>query len=87
MKNEDKISHTRYYIFRHDKGENVRYRTPQGNWSPEFTDAAYWPDREFVRNKATNLVLTLGIKDTIVIGKVIISVDGLFPMEVINANR
>ena len=87
MKNEDKTSHVRYYIFRHDKGENIRYRTGQGDWTPDFEKAELWADYDFAKNKAKYFIQALNYRDTAVIGKVVVSIDGMFPLEVVNANR
>lgn len=68
MKNEQHLSHKRYYIFYHDvvavkranpdakiEDTTVKYRKSNGEWSRNFEDAMLWSDFNFAKRKAASL--------------------------------
>mgnify|MGYP003609833274 CR=1 FL=1 len=93
MKNNDNVHSVRYYIFRHDptnpEVDTVRYRESTGNWSANFSRAMLWSDYDFTVKKAKELRKCMDSQPQIfkqfkvVIGKVKLEVDGLFPMVVV----
>ena len=90
MKNEDLVNSVRYYIFKHNPTkpdeDTVLYRESTGSWLPNFDKAMLWADYDFVVKKAKELKKSeyRWNKDyQFVIGQVKISINGMFPMEVV----
>lgn len=87
METKDLATHKRYYIFRHQNGERIRYRTSTGDWTDYFEFAGLWSDHDAVTTKANVIahnLSQLSVEYTIVIGSVYVTVDGIFPLEVIS---
>lgn len=90
MKNEELTNSVRYYIFKHNPSlpdeDTIKYRESTGSWVDDFDKAMLWADYGFAVKKAKELkkIEYQWDKDyQYVIGQVKISINGMFPMEVV----
>lgn len=86
MKNENNVSHKRYYIFRHiqkSEQDSIRYlgKGPE-TWTTDFSFASLHAHKNFARELAENYKVA-NDQFTYVIGEVDVSINSFFMGEVV----
>ena len=84
MKNENNITYSKYYIFRHlGTEQDPEYRTRTGDWAYAFDHAMLCGDYEMMLERAQQLK-EMCKEYFICLGKVHVVIDPFFPIEVVN---
>jgi hypothetical protein len=89
---QEEHKHKRFYVFSHDAGQNILYRTSTGSWDDDFVKAMLWDGLDFATKKAIELEkqwaswANTGGQPTVrrfVVGSVKVEVDGFFAGHVV----